>query len=373
MIIVFDTTETFRDLRMEGPNFRMMQAYMSATSSTLAVPQIVFEETVNHFRERLSKSVQSCGDRLREINTLIASEQAVPELKIDEAQAVENYRSHLESRIRELCGSVIGFENIKLAAIVERSLQRRKPFDGEGRKGFRDAILWETVLHELLQKVDAQSKVALITKNSHDFGKDGVLADALLDDCKRIDRTDCITLFDNLQAFVDAEVKPHLDTLEDIYEQIREGEYKQFDPLEFFATFSESIQGDVRNRVRRCDFNRLTRWMTGTFHSHDLHSLESIPERFEVVDVWSIDENQVAAEIEFTVKGELECIQTHEVYYPEGDEVFSEVFDEGFVGDATFKVSATVVLGKDTGETDDFEINKVETTLGQRWPHLEYK
>jgi hypothetical protein len=35
-------------------------------------------------------------------------------------------------------------------AVVERALERRQPFDTAGHNGYRDALLWETVL-ELLR------------------------------------------------------------------------------------------------------------------------------------------------------------------------------------------------------------------------------
>lgn len=373
MIVVFDTTETFTDLRLEGPNFKLLKAYLKDTSSTLALPQIVVEETVNHFRERLGKHVRAAVDNLCEIGKLTGIEQKDVEVAINQDEAVQNYRQHLSAQIKDLSGTVVGFERVDVGELVQRSLQRRKPFDGEGRKGFRDAVLWETVLRELLA-MNKQATVSLITKNSSDFGKDGALADSLVEDCRQIGRTaECVRLFNGLQVFIEAEVKPHLETLDAIREQLNEGGYKKFDPVELVMSSPESIRIDVRNQVQRCDFDRLTQWMIGRFHSPGLHSLELRPTAIKVADVWSIDDEQVAAGIDFTVDGEIECLEQHEVYYPEGDEVFSDSFDEQFIGDATFKISMTVILDKETGETADYEINQVETQLGHRWPRPDYK
>jgi PIN domain len=268
MIVVFDTTETFTDLRLEGPSFRLLAAYLYGTASSLAVPKIVFEETVNHFRERLAKHVRSATDNLREIAKLTGKEHRGTEPLLNQEEAVEQYREHLAAQIKQLKGTVIGLENVSVEELVQRSLQRRKPFDGEGRKGFRDAVLWETVLREVLAKSDEQPTVALLTRNSTDFGKDGALAEALRDDCNKVGKADeCVKLFDGLQAFIETEVKPHLETLEAIREQVREGGYKEFDPVEFFTALLDSIRSGVRDHLRRCDFDRLTHRMMGHVHS----------------------------------------------------------------------------------------------------------
>lgn len=374
MIVVLDTTETFSDLRLDGPNFKLLRAYLHDTSSALAVPHIVFEETANHFRERLSRAVQACAANVREIEKLTAgSLPTTCKVGIDEETELQKFRSHLKAQLKNLKGEIIGCEAVDVKALVERSLQRRKPFDREGRKGFRDAVLWETVLREVIKKGSAGVQVALVTRNSNDFGKDEVLADDLREDCKAVGKPEeCVRLFNGLKAFIDAEVKPHLEKLEAIHDQIQEGVYKDFDPAEFFSDFYEVIRGEVRERLRRCDFDRVARSAVGDFRTPDLHSLDKACAGYEVVDVWSIEEGQVAVGIDYTVDGEIECLEQKEGLYPYGDEVFSEWYEEEYVGDATFKASMTVILNRETGEMEDFEVNDLEVTLGVRWPYHDF-
>ena len=45
--------------------------------------------------------------------------------------------------------------------------------------------------------------------------------------------------------------------------------------------------------------------------------------------------------------------------------------NEEFVGDATFTLSMTIILDRDSGDWDNFEVNDVEIILGLRWPHYE--
>lgn len=368
MIIVFDTTETHGDLRLDGSNFTLLHAYLSRTSSSLAVPKIVIEESVNHFREKLEKQLRLATDSIRELGKLTKREIKTDFFQINPEDELSKYEQHLVSKIKTMRGRVIDYDNVRIAALVKRALHRRKPFDADGHKGFRDAILWETVLSEVLATANDGQKIALITQNSTDFGK-GKLADALQCDCEEFGGArDSVQLYDGLQAFIDAEVKPHLEKLDAIREQIEEGAYKEFDPIDFFIADPECIRTAIRNHLRHTDFDRLTRWMMGSFRSPSLRSLKTSPESVEVVDAWSVESGQIAVGLVFTVNGEIECIQQHEVYYPDGDEVFSDWYDEEFIGDALFTISFTVILNKQSGEVENSDTDEVRVELGKQWP-----
>ena len=366
MFIVFDTTETFNDLRLEGTNFRMLKAYLSKTSSTLAIPKIVIEETVNHFRERLRKDVEAAASSLKSIRKLTGKDQVEAPVIVDQEEEVTHYRQHLNSQIKNLHGKVLGFEKVDIGELVQRSLQRRKPFDGEGRKGFRDAVIWETILRELLA-MNSGATVALITKNTNDFANERELHGSLVEDCVRLGRSsDCVKLFDGLHMFIQEEVKPHLETLDAITEQLRNGQYMNFNLDEFIESLIDMVTDNVEKDIKYLSFGQLG-YRGGYFHSPHLVSLIWTPRDVTVADVWSIDDDKVAVGIDFTVDGKVECFEELEVCYPKGDEVFSEFHDSVVLGDATFKVFITVILDKKTGETGNCEIDEVETELTTGW------
>ena len=374
MIVVIDTTETFPDLRLEGPNFELLQAYLHDTSSSLAVPFIVFEETSNHFRERLSKAVKTLEASVREIEKLIGKPLiSTRNLGLDQESELQKFRLYLEAQIKHLNGEIIPCEAVAVKALVERSLRRRKPFDGEGRKGFRDAVLWETLLRGVIEKGSAQLAVSLVTQNSRDFGEDQILSDDLREDLKEISRSEMsVTLFNGVKQFIDNVVKPHLEKLEAIQIQIQEGRYKDFDPEMFFTDFHGMIKSLVLDQFRRYDFDRLIRQAVGHFRAPDLHSLDNACSDYEVGGVWSIENGKAAVEIAYTVDGEIQCLERKEGLYPDGDEVFSEWYEDEYVGDATFKASMTVILDKESGGMEDFEVNDLDVTLGVRWPRDNY-
>jgi hypothetical protein len=66
--------------------------------------------------------------------------------------------------------------------VVKRDLLRRKPF-GESGKGYRDTLIWETVLAELRRE---QSQMALVSHNIKDFaGPDRMLHADLAKTCAK--------------------------------------------------------------------------------------------------------------------------------------------------------------------------------------------
>lgn len=374
MIVVLDTTETFNDLRLEGPNFKLLKTYLHDTSTTLAIPRVVFEETVNHFREKLTKSVKAFESSVRDLKKMVSgAELASLSVPIDQVAELQKFRADLDAEIKRLNGEIIEFDGVAVAALVERSLQRRKPFDGEGRKGFRDAVIWETILHKLLAPGPADVQITFLTNNSSDFGKEQQLAEDLQNDCRSIGKSEaCVRLVNGLQTFIDTEVKPHLETLDAIHAQLQDGIYKAFDVCEFFHTFSDSIERKIRDSVRKCDFDRITGRLVGSFRKPDLESIESRFSDNQIADVWSLEDGQVAVGVDLTVAGELKCLEGREEYYPYEDEVFSEWYEHEYVGDAEFALSVTVILDKESGELQDYEVNEVDIILGSKWPYPEY-
>jgi len=53
VLIILDTTETFKDFRLTNPDVQVLADYLSRQPAKLAVPEIVVRETVNHYREFL--------------------------------------------------------------------------------------------------------------------------------------------------------------------------------------------------------------------------------------------------------------------------------------------------------------------------------
>ncbi len=365
MLIVLDTTETFNDLRLEGPDFRFLSSYVARHPVKLFIPRIVVQETANHFRE----SLEQAHDKLRAAGRGVT--RLAPELEVtihatfDAEQILATYKTHLDKRLKILSASLPNYDTVKMEVVVERALQRRKPFDPEGRKGFRDALVWETVLELLRQH---RKPLILVTKNKRDFGEHGKLADDLLDDLKQHGLADLqVTVCEGLARFVEEQVKPELQRLDEIQTRIQEQEWEIFNAYTFFTEQSYAIRDDLKKDVRKLDLDRVARECHDRFDRPSLGYMEDGAFQFEVADVWQIDEDQIGIGIDYYVEGSIACQREVET------EPYGEPMDEDFEGRVQFRLLMTVVVSQSDRDVISWELNEVEVELMNGWPLPDYE
>lgn len=366
MIVVLDTTETFADLRLDGPNFRMLKAYLARTRSRLAIPQIVVEETINHYREQLAERMDSASTAIQDIGRMLGEYTAFSPPSIDQARTVEDFRRYLDMRIQELGGSVIAYGKVQLPDLIARSLGRRRPFDSNGQRGFRDAVLWESLLKEVIPGVRDNEPVVLVTRNSKDFGKEPELFPDLQEDCRDRGKRDVqVRLFNGLQSFVDKEVKPNLEKLESIHREIAQGQFKAFSLDAFLVAATESLHRAIDEHVRwHPDLGKLIPYLSDEFHSQHLQQLEQQPEEASVSDVWRLDNDRIAVGIEALCRGNVMFQMRTKEYVQDGNQLLIQQKDEPFEIVGSFHLRITVVLNEASGVVESHEVDEVRTDFG---------
>lgn len=366
MIVVLDTTETFADLRLEGPNFRMLKAYLSRTRSRLAIPQIVVEETINHYREKLAESAETASTSLRDIGRMLGESKAYPPPTIDQAKTVDDFRRYLDMQIGELGGSVITYGNVQLPDLIARSLGRRRPFDNNGQRGFRDAVLWESLMKEVIPSLRDNEPMALVTRNSKDFGKEPELFLELQDDCRSRSKPYVqVRLFNGLQSFVDKEVKPNLEKLEAIHREIGQGQFKAFSLDGFLAASAEALHRTIDEHVRWYpDLGRLIPYLSDEFHSQHLQNLEPQPEVASVSDVWRADKERIAVGIDAVFRGSVLFQMRTKEFVQSGNQLLIQQKDEPFGIGGSFHLRITAILNEATGAVESHEVDGVRVDFG---------
>ena len=132
------------------------------TGSTFAVPAVVFDEVVNKFEEVLNASIRQLGKYAGDLSQYLG--RRVSYDLIDLRAERSAYEDWLRRRLAELQVSILPYPSITHQEITQRALARRKPFCGEGQKGYRDALIWETVLDAATDE-----EVLFVCSNSRDF------------------------------------------------------------------------------------------------------------------------------------------------------------------------------------------------------------
>ena len=168
--LVLDTNVIYQDFWMQGEAFQYLRSHVFAGHS-LIIPEVVMDETVNHF-SKLAENALARAKRKTSEKSIGAFQRiyglgAIPEHS-DSKLAVKRYRSLLEQVIADSNGFVAQTPSISQSIIYKRSLEGKKPFSASGDKGYRDTLIWFT----LLDLFDDNTYITFITNNSGDFCAD---------------------------------------------------------------------------------------------------------------------------------------------------------------------------------------------------------
>ena len=359
-LIVLDTTETFGDVRLEGPDFAFLRSYVSRHPVSLVIPQIVVEETINHFREQLEEAIGKAKSSLRGVGRLAPHLVGKSEIDCDLDREVASFREHLRKHFTYPLVKQPAYEGISLSSLVGRALARRKPFDLKGAAGFRDALVWESLLTCI--ENEKPTEVVLITRNKRDFGEHGQLADDLAADlAARGFPHGIVAICEGLQRFVNERVKPSLETLEEIGRKLNDGEFEALDPTKFFEENGEGIHDELERSVKRMDLERVTAQCVWHFSRPSLRRIAVYPDQYNVVDVWRISSNELGIGIDFDVPGSIDCLREVPT------EPYGEPFDEDFDGKVSFKLSMTLIFNEQSEVVESWELNDLEVELTGDW------
>lgn len=240
-----------RRYRLDGPLFAVIERAVSLRKLELAIPRIVVEEVQNKFREEISKANHRISSEISKLNPLLPQglQRTFAPLEVDKITA--DFVRRLSKRLDELQASRPGYAKIPNSAIVARDLARRRPFQESGR-GYRDTLLWETIVLDVASNA---STTVLVTENKKDFCADDtntVLHPDLVADLKsRGFREEAIDVCPTIESFVDQYVGQLLPTSAEVLAQIQSGRYKMFSFSAFFEEHREEIQKQLSRESDR--------------------------------------------------------------------------------------------------------------------------
>jgi predicted nucleic acid-binding protein len=325
MKIVIDTNVFFHDFLLDGTEFRTLFSELPRLGYILCMPQIVFDETVNKFLEETRKVYDSA--RKIGVSAVQFSKFATPITSPENAKEV--YQVYFAENLRKLNAEMIGYPAVTHQKLVERALQRKKPFRSSDTGGYRDALLWETILE--LAKTD---EVMFISNNPKDFSdenKKGFHQD-LIDDIQSRELKS-ISLFTSVHGFNEVKIYPELKNLAEIQKQLKAGEYEGLS----LTTFLEE---QLTKHLGSQELDPSDLDLPNKFESPSLNLVETVNE------ISDINVRQLSSgELLITFSAEMECEFHIFIYKPDyyviGDDIKIFVWDndwnEWYVAASTSK------------------------------------
>lgn len=191
MHVLLDTNIYMMDLTFSKPEHEALKNYLSMTNSRLLLPEIISNEVYKNIETSAMKE-------LRTIKGLYGTRVGL----IPETITVETVSTALKERFDKFAEGMKVFsidnKNIDLQNLIDKSLVETPPFKSQGR-GFRDALIWESLLKYL--NSTAETQVAFITNNSNDFGKNELKLE-LHEELVKLNVQDRVHFFNSLGEFL---------------------------------------------------------------------------------------------------------------------------------------------------------------------------
>jgi predicted nucleic acid-binding protein len=134
-----------RDWHLRGPAAQALLAAARHGRVRVVVPEVAVREVVAAHTERTareSRKLRQAEAALRRLQGPLADQAAQTPHEQGTQQSYESWlRGHLQWSHVEVAPIPEASERL-----VDRALERRRPFDSKGRTGFRDALIWHTAL-----------------------------------------------------------------------------------------------------------------------------------------------------------------------------------------------------------------------------------
>lgn len=205
--IVVDTTEFRADLTF-GTRWTAVLSAGSHGLLNLRIPEIVRQETIRHYDRLIGDGEREAIKALNVIrrysdwpDDLVDAEEIA---RICEQNRV-SFPHALDDTVQQAGGCFLAMPEVDHATLLARALQGRKPFDANGKEGYRDALIWHSVL-DLCRSLTSDDCVIFVTGNNRDFCDDetGSLARTLRDDLAELESPPTVTIFATLRAFYES-------------------------------------------------------------------------------------------------------------------------------------------------------------------------
>lgn len=169
IVVVPDSNLLFGHLSRGRPDghWQRLLGLSAGGDIRLVLPEIVQWELVNQLREALKKKLHAHRVATERLRSAGLTPAAFGEGSTQVHEIVADESERLRQEVLWNAGEIRAVPNVDHADLVRRSLERRPPFDSSD-KGYRDALLWHTVLDLTRQGSD----VILASNDARAFSAD---------------------------------------------------------------------------------------------------------------------------------------------------------------------------------------------------------
>ncbi len=215
MLIFLDSSIFCSDFHLTSTNFELLKSYINKGGSWLCLSEIVIDEVKNKYKEKITAQLQKVNSEICELNksTLTDIPLVAEELIKKEFDDYEKFWDMLPYEYGN--SSSEEYPKNPHKEIVQRALERKKPFKEDGKDGYRDYLIWLTFLDVVSHYT--MENACFVTLNTRDFS-DSIKKNELHPQLKKDIEEKGICLsnilyFASLKDFIEQQVKPGLQVI----------------------------------------------------------------------------------------------------------------------------------------------------------------
>jgi hypothetical protein len=220
ILIIIDTNAIHESYLFNRVPLQTILKEREKLALKVALPQVSLLEHAKHYWKSYSDAV----DKMRNLD---GPTHGLKELRFDSAVDL------IRNRANDAGIEILPIPDVTHEKLVDRAIRGQRPFSPDGKEGYRDALIWETVKYHA-----NEFEIAFIT-NDTDFGKSksGEQDPALRTELEALAHK--VTIHRTLKHFVDEAITPKLTELHEIEQAIRSGKL-ELGPQEDFKILLET-------------------------------------------------------------------------------------------------------------------------------------
>lgn len=296
MKIVFDTNILYEDFFLRGAQVVDICETARQNNIEVYIPEVVYDEIVNQYREKLDeiqKEIDSSANKVRRISTTLSLNNPINEVARN--QLLDEYPSILNQRLEELNIKKLPYPAIPHKEIVARDLKRRRPFQKSG-KGYRDALIWETILR-IIDNKDENPNVIFVNKNIHDFFEKNELHQDLKEDLiSKGFSSDSLSIYENLKDAIDKHIRPLQERIQGLLQTYSGSSV--IGKIDLNKYLLESVETDIQ-RILNEEDNCYTLGLNSYIENPEFVNLEDVAATIK--DIHNLSKNQIIIDVEADV------------------------------------------------------------------------
>ncbi len=217
---VIDTNFIHADFFLRGTRITALARSAHKLGHSVLMPQVVFDEMCKQYNEQVDELASSFKGAQKDLYKLSPAKDQWADYDFKKLKT--DYEQGLLNRCNDLDVGILKYPTVSHRDMVKRELSKRKPFK-DSTKGYRDALIWETVL-DLGKRSRKNDTIVLLTENTDDFADNKVnLHPDLLEDCKAKGVPDGkVKLVTDFKNFIHKEIIPAFDKLNESFDELQQ-------------------------------------------------------------------------------------------------------------------------------------------------------